>query len=160
MTTSFTGASVWEEGLYGHLTSHEQGESELLEAYQSAAEESGSPAFKYLVSLIVQDEVRHHQLFKDLADSLKADAELRAEEPAVPRLDRFGPEASRVIALTDQLLERERADAHQLHRLARELSDVKDTTLWQLLVKLMEMDTAKHVEILEFVHRHAHSQSK
>ena len=28
------------------------------------------------------------------------------------------------------------------------MKDVKDTTMWWLLVRLMEMDTAKHIEIL------------
>ena len=32
---------------------------------------------------------------------------------------------------------------------------MKDTTLWQLLVKVMELDTEKHAEILRFVRKHA-----
>jgi rubrerythrin len=155
MTSKLVGASVWEEELYDHLTSHEENEHELLGEYQSAAEESRSPAFQYLVSLIVEDEIRHHRLFRDLASALRTDAEMRPELPAVPRLDQLGADAHRVVELTKQLLEREKTDARELHRLAKELRDVRDTTLWELLVKLMEMDTAKHVEILEFARRHA-----
>jgi hypothetical protein len=155
MTTKLVGASVWEENLYEHLTSHEQNERDLLTEYQKAADESGSPAFTYLVGLIVEDEIRHHRVFRDLASALKTEAELRPEEPAVPRLGQLGPNRQRVIELTEQLRDREEADAKQLRHLARELRDVKDTTLWELLVKLMEMDTAKHVEILDFVHSHA-----
>jgi hypothetical protein len=33
------------------------------------------------------------------------------------------------------------------------LKSLKQESLWQLLVRLMEMDTAKHIEILEFVQR-------
>jgi hypothetical protein len=64
-----------------------------------------------------------------------------------------------VLELTEQLLQSERADAKELHRLAREMKDVKDTTMWGLLVKLMEMDTAKHIEILEFARHQARRSS-
>jgi hypothetical protein len=88
MAAELTGASVWEQKLFGILTSHEAAERSLLEQYRDAAEDSGSPAFRYLVALILEDEVRHHRLFRDLADALRTDAELRSGEPAVPRPDR------------------------------------------------------------------------
>ena len=52
-------------------------------------------------------------------------------------------------------MDREREDAKDFDRLEREFKDVRDTTLWGLLIKMMEMDTAKHLEILEFVRKHA-----
>src|SRR5262249_1000733 len=147
------GASVWEEQLYEHLTSHEEKERGILVKYQEAASESKSAAFAYLANLIVADEIRHHQTFRDLASALKSEAELRPEEPVIPRLDVSKSNPQRVLELTQQLLESERADAKDLHRLAGQMKDIKDTTIWWLLVRLMEMDTAKHVEILEFVRR-------
>jgi hypothetical protein len=60
-----------------------------------------------------------------------------------------------VIDLTDQLLQKEQADAQELKRLRRELRDVKDTSLWGLLVDVMERDTQKHIAILRFAKRHA-----
>jgi hypothetical protein len=155
MATKLVGASIWEEELYDHLTSHEQIERGLLVEYQEAAAKSQSPAFQYLVSLIVEDEIRHHRVFQELASALRTEVEMRPEQPAVPRLDLWRSDAAQIIDLTKRLLERERSDARELHRLAGELKDVKDTTMWHLLVKLMEMDTAKHIEILEFVERHA-----
>ncbi len=155
MATNLVGASIWEERLYRHLTTHEEHERDLLVEYQEAAEASGSEAFRYLSSLIVEDEIRHHRLFRDLADALKTDAELRPDEPRVPRLDKWGPDAARLVELTEALLAREEADAKELHRLSTRLRNVKDNTMWQLLVRLMEMDTAKHIEILEFVRRNA-----
>jgi len=71
---------------YEHLTSHEHTERELLAEYRNAADESDSPAFQYLVSLIVEDEIRHHRVFRDLAAALRTEAELRPEQPAIPRL--------------------------------------------------------------------------
>jgi hypothetical protein len=151
MTNAMAGASLWEAELYEHLTSHERNERDLLAQYEDAAEASESAAFRYLSGLIVEDEVRHHRLFRDLAAALEADVELRPEDPDVPRLDRWGPDAARVVSLTESLLERERADAAELRRLSSRLETLKDDTMWQLLVRLMEMDTAKHVAILEFI---------
>jgi hypothetical protein len=155
MVTRLIGASVWEEELYEHLTSHEDNERGLLAQYQQAAADSKSAAFRYLASLIVDDEIRHHQLFRDLASALQTEAEFRPEEPAVPRLDHWGPEPQRVVELSEEMLAQERADAKELHRLSEELKDLKDTTVWWLLIKLMEMDTQKHIEILDFARRHA-----
>ncbi len=155
MSAELVGASVWEETLYEHLVSHEENERDLLLEYQQAAQSSRSPAFAYLVSLIVEDEIRHHRLFADLADSLRIDAEMRPDEPKIPRLDRWGPDPAYIVGLSERLIEHERQDLRVLHGLRRELDDVTDTTLWELLVRLMEADTSKHIEILEFVRRHA-----
>ena len=155
MPSQLVGASVWEEELYEHLTSHEENERGLLIEYQKAAQTSDSPAFAYLVSLIAQDEIRHHRMFADLADALKADAELRPEQPKIPRLDGWGPDPAHIAKLSERLIEQEREDLKLLHKLRKELDDVTDTTLWALLVRLMEADTSKHIEILEFARRHA-----
>ena len=150
---TLAGASIWEVELFEHLTSHEQSERRLLADYQEAAVISGSAAFTYLADLIVEDEIRHHRLFRELASALRSDVEMRPEEPAVPRAANWGSDPSAVLALTEQLLTQERTDARELHRLADVMEDLEDVTLWPLLVRLMEMDTAKHIAILEFVRR-------
>jgi len=155
MVSKLVGASVWEEDLYEHLTSHVEKERDLLVSYQQAASYSGSAAFRFLASLIVEDEIRHHRMFEDLAESLRADTELRSENPRIPRLDHWGEDRERVVGLTEELIAEEQSDAKELRRLAKDLRDVKDTTMWQLVVKLMEMDTSKHLEILNFVRKHA-----
>ena len=134
---------------YEHLTSHEETERDMLVEYQQAAAESSSPAFRYLASLIVEDEIRHHRIFRELAETLRADAEMRPDEPSVPRLQ-WGDAAAQVVELSSRLLAHEKADAKALRDVEKELSDLKDTTLWHLLVKVAEMDTAKHIMILEF----------
>lgn len=157
MSHKLVGASVWEQNLYDHLLEHVDKESRLLDDYQRSADESGSAAFRYLVSLIVDEEQRHHQRFKELAASLASEAELRNEEPAIPRLDGWGPAREHVIDLTEQFIEEEKADVHELRRLEKQMREVKDTTLWVLIVKLMEADTEKHLQILNFVKDHARS---
>jgi hypothetical protein len=60
-----------------------------------------------------------------------------------------------VLRLTEELLDREQMDAHELRRLAGGMEELEGVSLWPLLVHLMEMDTAKHIAILSFVRRHA-----
>jgi len=155
MAGNLVGASVWEAALHDHLTSHEESERGLLEEYRAAAEGSQSAAFRYLVGLIVEDEIRHHRVFREMAEALQSDVNLRSEEPVVPRLDRWGPDAAEVLRLTETLLEREHADARELARLGDHLEDLEGTSLWPLLVELMEMDTEKHIKVLRFVQRNA-----
>ena len=155
MAGNLVGASVWEAALYDHLTSHEESERGLLEEYRAAADGSQSAAFRYLVGLIVEDEIRHHRVFRELAEALQSDVDLRSEEPVVPRLDRWGPDAAEVLRLTETLLEREHADARELAQLGDHLEDLEGTSLWPLLVELMQMDTDKHIRILRFVQRNA-----
>jgi rubrerythrin len=154
---SSAGASQWERELYGHLTSHVEVERSMLEQYKSAAEASSSKALAYLVDLLVEDEMRHHRIFTELAESLETQSLKPGVEPVVPYLDFNRADREVVLRLTDELLDNEKKDALELKRLQRELRDVKDTTLWSLLVDLMERDTEKHVALLKFIKNHTSS---
>ena len=151
---SSRGPSAWARDLYAHLTSHVQAERGLLEEYSAMAEKTESKAFRYLVNLLIEDEIRHHRIFAELAESLKTEALLTGEEPAVPNLDFGRSDTAAVRAATKTLTESEEQDAKELKRLRRELRDVKDTSLWSLLVDLMQRDTDKHVAVLRFVSKH------
>lgn len=59
------------------------------------------------------------------------------------------------MGATNRLIEFERDDEKALQRLKKELRPVRDTTLFWLLVTLMELDTKKHIAILEFIRRKA-----
>jgi hypothetical protein len=152
MSTRIAGASVWEQELYDHVSDHVATEGAILQEYQRLAEDpSGSPAFRYLAGLILADERRHHQIFNDLAEAIRQLGEVRLEDEPIPSLRGLKADRERIIATTDQLLESERADAKALKKLAKELKDLRETTLWGLLVELMEDDTSKHIKILKFI---------
>jgi hypothetical protein len=148
------GASVTERELFEHLARHLREEGALLEEYVEIAYTTPSKALSYLLRLLVEDEQRHHRQFADLLSSLKSEAELRAEEPVVPRLDFHRDDREGVLATTRRLLAHEESDAAELKRLRRELRDLEDTTLWGLLVEVMQRDTEKHIAILRFVEKH------
>ena len=145
--------------LWTHLTNHVEAERGLLEEYSAVAEQSSSKAFSYLVNLLIEDEIRHHQLFTALAASLRPGGRSAERRPAhpVPGLRPGRPRP--VLEATKKLLASEERDALELKRLQRELRDVKNTTLWSVLVDLMYRDTEKHIAILRFVRRHARRRS-
>jgi rubrerythrin len=147
------GATRWEQGLFIHLTEHVRDEREALEAYVAAADATDSKALAYVVKLLIEDERRHHMLFQEMAESLKHDAEFRPGDPSIPRLDFKKVDRGAVRELTDQLIEREKADLRELKKLKKSVRDVKDRTLWPLLIDLMQRDTKKHLAMLRFVQK-------
>ena len=152
---SSRGASVWERQLWTHMTNHIEAERGLLEEYSATAEQTQSKAFGYVMNLLIEDEIRHHRIFSELAKSLETEASLRHEDPIVPYLDFDQADRAAVLDCAQRLLKSEEQDARELKRLQRELRDVKDTTLWSLLVDLMQRDTQKHIALLRFVKKHA-----
>lgn len=153
------GASVWERDMYAYLASHGKREGKLLEEYLDMVEHTESKALRYVIGLLVADERRHHQQFADLAQSLKALAELGAEEPSIPQPDfqREGREA--VLDFTRRLIANEESDYAELKRLRKQLKDVEHTTLWTLLVETMQIDTEKHLAMLRFIEQRVKERS-
>jgi hypothetical protein len=107
-----------------------------------------------VVNLLIEDERRHHRLFAERASSLKTDIDWSGD-PLVPRMDPDRSNRAAVVEATEKLLQREEEDARESKRSQREPNVFKDTTLWGLLVELMQRDTDKHIAILHFVQRHA-----
>jgi hypothetical protein len=105
--------------------------------------------------MILADERRHHQIFHDLAELIRQMAELRLEDEPIPSLHGLKSDRVRIMAVTERLLDAERADAKELKQLAKQLREVRDTTLWVLLLELMQDDTAKHIKILSFIRERA-----
>lgn len=153
MSDRIAGASVWDQRLFDRLRSHVESERGLVEAYEGLADASSSAGFGYLAKLIVEDERRHHGQLADLAEAVRSHAELRAEDSPIPllggRLD--DDERARIIELTEEFLRIEEQDKRELAALRKELKPVQETTLWSLLVELMEADTDKHIRILRFI---------
>ena len=152
MSTRLIGASVWEQDVYDHISGHAANEGAILDEYQRLAEdEASSPAFRYLVRVILEDERRHHQLFNDLAEVLRQMSELRSDDEPIPSLRGLRADRDRVLEVTERMIEVEQNDAKDLKAISKELKEVRDTTLWGLLIELMQDDTAKHVKILNFI---------
>ncbi|MHB1504199.1 MAG: hypothetical protein ACYCTL_08775 [Acidimicrobiales bacterium] len=144
----------WVRSILDHVLHHVERESTILDLYTSAADDSESKALAYLVNLLVEDERRHHRLFAELAASLQNLVERSHASPAVPAIDFHRCDYSAVRALTEMLLQQEEEDARELQALHRELINVRDIALWDLLVEIMQRDTDKHIAVLRFIAMH------
>jgi rubrerythrin len=149
--TTIPGASVWEQQIYDHVVRHMEDEVEVIRSYERLAEQTDSPAFAYLARMILDDERRHHRLLLDLAETIKAAAQLSGEPTPIPDLGMWGADREQILAETERYLELEREDNKELKRLAKELRDVKDTTIWELVIRIIQRDNEKHQQILEFI---------
>ena len=150
-STWIPGASVWEQQLYDHLIEHVNGEREILQDYERLAEETESPAFAYLAGLILDDERRHHQLLNDLAETIRTSATLSGEPTPIPDLGVFRADREKILADTERFLAAEEEDNRHLERLAKEMREVRNTTVWQLIIHLIQQDNEKHRHILRFI---------
>lgn len=150
-TSRPSGLSVWEGELLEHLTHHLEMETGLLETYERLARESESEYVSYLLSLIGEDEARHHRLFEELVNALRApvDRDVGTMVPTVAT----PVNAPELLKVVEQFVKAERTDKRELRRLAhrRSIRTMRGHSLWPLLIELMQRDTEKHLAILSFI---------
>jgi rubrerythrin len=132
------------------LQTHGAREGVALAAYQRVAETSSADAsVRYLVRLILDDEVRHHRVFDEMANGLKSFVWEVDIEPRVPDMSPRPDPA--LLEETHRLLAFEKEDARELRRLRKALKHSPRSSLHPLLVDLMLHDTKKHIAILEHI---------
>ena len=141
---------VWAQRIIDQLHEHMDSEREALIRYGVLAEEAPDGHVRFLMKLILEDELRHHKLFAEMAEHLRREIEHR-DDADLPQLRRsMDTEALR--AETKALLELERNDLKELKDLRREVTKVADTAWWSALIDVMDADNRKHIAILKFVH--------
>ena len=124
-------------------------EGVVLASYRRLVADDPDEAIRYLGRLLVQDEERHQKVTSEIehrVDTWILGHDVEASIPALaPRVDRM------LLATTRQLIALERQDGNDLRLLQRELRGVPASSLLPLLVRLMRLDTARHIEILRFI---------
>ena len=146
------GTREWEQDIYEHVASHGQLEGEILQEYKELADdEETSPAFRYLARMILDDEVRHHRIFDELAETFRQMGADTPDRSPIPSLRGFHADRVRIQRVTDRLLQVEQDDLRELKDLAKRLKDFEKITIWGLLIELMLDDTKKHIKILKFI---------
>jgi len=154
------GLSVSEETLYLHLASHVSSEAEFIASYRDRAETPDTPeAARYLIHMVLDDEERHHRMLREIMTAIGNGIAWRDDPDAVPNLP-YGPPDQALEEATSRFLAAEKVDQKELHALRKELRPFRDTSLWALLIELMEHDTAKHILILSFIHDHVARQPR
>ena len=153
-----TGLSVWEQDVYKLLVDHVAKESQVVDKYDDLLEGS-TDHVRFLLELIVEDELRHHAVYTEWAETFKSFASFVEPADGVPTLVQEA-EPERLIEGLEQLLAFEKEDAKQLKDLKKRFKDFRRTTIWPLLAELMAYDTQKHIRILEFLLHHARQTAR
>lgn len=153
MTARRLGVSAWAQETVDHVTGHMDNEREALRAYGDLALRARDPRVRMLVEQILDDEIRHHQQFDELRAGLRAEMEGRGSEQrggdGAGAGD--GDDPAALLRTTEELLALEKADLAELRGLAKRLRQVEDTAWRAVVVDAMELDTRKHVLLLEAV---------
>lgn len=145
------GVSAFEE-LLRVVERHAEEERETVEAYAALAERTPDPALRVLLELLIDDERKHHAIFRRIAARLRDDAEWTRSDEALP----VAPAAGRIDPADRRFLESaaqgERRGSRELRRLARERADLNGGLI-SALVESMADDSDKHARILSFAAR-------
>jgi rubrerythrin len=137
----------WWAEISHELQAHVREEEQFLRAYRELAAGINDPGVRLLVELIVEDEERHHALMARIAAAARGDA--GGDATAAPEFST--DDVERLLAPTERFLDAEREDRRRLRDLSRALRPLRDDNLWPLIVEAMEIDTRKHVRILEYL---------
>lgn len=149
-----TNASAGDRAIVMKLQRHGQEEGALLSRYRRFAEESASPAVRYLVRMIIDDEQRHHRQLAEFANAIAWGWSGNSPVTATPETVGAGDARDPALAAeTKELIAVERRDQREIRRLQKDLGDYEKTTLWTLLTQLMLRDSDKHEHILRFIVR-------
>jgi rubrerythrin len=145
---------LWAQQLTNYLQEHMDTEREALRSYAHLAEETKSDRVRFLIQMVIDDEVRHHRLFQDMIHWMRSehsgreDIESRIGTKAAVGV---GDEREHLVELTDQLLKMEQDDERELKELERIVTEVVDTAWWSSLVEAMRLDTRKHIMLMEAI---------
>lgn len=135
------------------LTKHSQREGTAIDAYRHLIDESTDEGVKYLGRLILEEDARHQHLVTEMINRIESwnqGIDIEPSTPAIePRVD------AKLLEATRELIKLERLDAHALSEFKHSLHRTPPTSLLPLLVTLMLQDTARHIEILQFIHDYA-----
>jgi hypothetical protein len=158
MNETPAGLSVFEREVYELLVDHVAKESAVVDEYDELLERSTGHV-RFLLDLIIQDELRHHRVYEEWAETFRSFASFVEPPDGVPNLVQEA-EPERLIAALEKLLALEKEDAKQLKDLEKRFKDFRRTTVWPLLAELMAIDTEKHIRILEFLLHHARQTAR
>lgn len=148
----------WWATITHAFQAHVREEAQFLDEYEALSTSLDDPGTRFLVELILEDERRHHQLFERMSATALGEADGDDATPPPPRLT--PADAVRVLGPTERFLDAEKEDRRHLAELRKQLRPARDDTLWELIIELLELDTTKHVRILEYVRDRARDAAR
>jgi rubrerythrin len=140
--------------LITQLNRHVSSEKAVLERYRNLARATTQFDIRYLLTMIAEEEERHHARMAQIANAIGGNFRNELFEPALPDLGDL-PLPFDLEGETRALLAIERRDESEMRDLKEALSSIKGAELWVLLVETVIADTEKHQAILRFILEHA-----
>jgi rubrerythrin len=140
-------SAEWWAEISHELEAHVRDEERFLQSYRQLVDSIDDQRMRLLVELIVEDEERHHELMARIAREARDSTD---DAPsAAPQFS--ADELARLLGPTEHFLSAEREDRQRLRALGRRLRPLRNDTMWPLVIELMEMDTRKHIRILQYL---------
>lgn len=147
------------EWLLESVERHAAAEADSLALYEAIRRESGDPVVALVMSLILEDEERHHGLLRRMEAGLRDALNWTHSASALPSaLPQGAPLTRDLGAVAKELIGEERTGARKMRALARSEKGV-DAGLDSVLLEMMAMDSEKHARLLEFVRDRLASRS-
>jgi rubrerythrin len=156
--TSSRADAEWRARVLHSFQAHVRSEQYVIDDYGRLAQQTTDPGVRLLIEQLLADERRHHGLFRAMAAEGFAPTSEGAAAMPVP--DPSPDEVTELLDATSRFLAAEREDRDQLRRLRRELAAAGKASMWPLVVELMEIDTAKHIRILEELRTRLHDRAE
>lgn len=146
--------NVAVDALIAQMNRHVSSEKAILERYRNLARATTRDDVRYLLTMIAEEEERHHARMAQIANAIRRDFHHEIFEPAVPDFSVL-PLPFDLDEETRAMLEIERRDEVEMRELADALSRVEGGAVWVMLVETLIADTQKHQTILRFILEHA-----
>lgn len=146
---------LWAQKLSHYLQEHMDTEREALREYAHLAEETKSDQIRFLINMILDDEVRHHRIFQDMVNWIRAEHAQRDDMETSIGFSHSpsGDERQHLLEMTERMIALEEEDEEDLRELDKIVVEVADTEWWTTLVESMRHDTRKHIMLLGAVKR-------
>lgn len=135
--------------LRSHLAVLEADEAQLIEFYAHLADEAPEP-LRGLVAAMLSDGAAHHQMLEKLLTTWGTPPPAEATGKERWHLDPHSPSTDCFLAAR-RFLESERSELARLQCWAAESDSHQDRMFFTLLLRLLELDAAKHTAVLDFV---------
>ena len=136
--------------LINEFKTHESDEERWLSIYKKIADKSDDPLIRFLLNLIIADEERHHQVISGMITGLKDDLGWTRPEKVVTRKNRGAKRSKELLQMVERFLEAERTGIKECEKLSK-VSERFHQELCALLCRTMVHDSAKHIDILDFL---------
>ncbi|MGB7950640.1 MAG: ferritin-like domain-containing protein [Candidatus Binatia bacterium] len=145
--------------LMNEFKSQESDEAKWLKTYQEIADKAEDPLVRFLLSLIIADEERHHQIIDRMISRLKNDLAWTRSEGIRQRKSASAAKNAGLRGILERFVAVERSGIKEYERLSR-ASGGLGHDLFGLLCRTMVYDSEKHIGILEFLQRRLREPKK